>query len=135
MYLLLATLTSVGNLGRIAQFTQNKKYDIYIHCNDPKSWCEREVDGAKLQVGGYAWTYRSWFGKYTAINLCEPFLKLDTLDEKLLNIDDGISRGDFRGVYEAVWQKNMGQFFLHEMMHLNQTSGDSPHSTYPHNLP
>lgn len=117
-------------MGRIAEFREGKKYDIYIHCNDPKKWCEKDYNGTILRVGGYAWTYSSWFGAYTSINLCPPFFTLDTLQDKLSDIDRYIERGDFRGVREAAWQKNMAQYFLHEMMHLNQTSGDSPHSTY-----
>lgn len=117
----------IGNLGRVAEFKQNKKYDIYITCNDPKHWCEREVDGTKRQVAGYAWTHKGLFWTYTKINLCEPFLKLDTLEDKTNEIEEARNRGDFRYLKEADWQKNMGQFFLHEMMHLSQTSGDSPH--------
>ncbi|KAJ9635949.1 hypothetical protein H2199_008303 [Coniosporium tulheliwenetii] len=76
-----------------------------------------KVDGKS--VGGYAWTYKGWFGTYQYITLCPPFFTLDTLEEKITFVEDALQRGELKYAEGAEWQKNSGQYFLHEMMHLD----------------
>lgn len=80
-------------------------------------------------MGGYAWTYRTIFGyEYSYINFCPVFYRLQSLGDKVKAVGDNKEKGDGTWAGLAPWQKNMGLFFLHEMMHLNITSGDEPHS-------
>lgn len=78
-------------------------------------------------MGGYAWTYSGYFGyQYYYITLCPVFFTLSNLEEKTIEIENAMQRGELRYAQEGEWQKNSGQFFLHEMMHLNSTG--KPHS-------
>lgn len=112
---------------RVAEYQHNGKYDIYMNCNDQKRLCGNIIGGKP--VGGYAWSYTGWFGyQYYYINLCPVFFRLDSLDQKLQEIQDRLKGGDESWARQADWQKNMGQFFLHEVMHLDGTSKGRPHS-------
>lgn len=105
-------------------FKTNKKFDIIISCKDTQNKCDMKVDGKS--VGGYAWTYKGWFGTYQYITLCPPFFTLDTLEEKITFVEDALQRGELKYAEGAEWQKNSGQYFLHEMMHLDSIG--IPHS-------
>jgi hypothetical protein len=112
----------------VADFRHNKKFDIIISCMDPNGYCSRSVNDKP--VVAYAWTYRGWLGDYHYIALCDIFFSLPDLEEKTEIIEDQLQRGDSKYAREAVWQKNMGQFFLHEMMHLHSV-GDPHSKLYP----
>ncbi|KAF4304349.1 hypothetical protein GTA08_BOTSDO08340 [Botryosphaeria dothidea] len=107
----------LDNFNRFKDFKKDKKFDIITSCKDTKGWCGKEIDGKG--VGGYAWTYHGWTGWYHYITLCPNFFGLDTFEEKIEFIEDQIQKGDFHYAEEAEWLKNQGQFFLHEMMHLD----------------
>jgi hypothetical protein len=107
----------IDNFERVKDLKTNKKFDIIMSCKDEKNLCGLKIDGKS--VGGYAWTSKGWFGsRYQHISLCPIFFSLETLEEKIASVEDGIQRGDLKYAREALWQKNIGQFFLHEMMHL-----------------
>ncbi|KAM0342062.1 hypothetical protein ACHAPU_009790 [Fusarium lateritium] len=90
---------------------------------NPRGICSKSVNDKP--VAAYAWTYHGWLGSYHYIALCEIFFTLPDLEEKTELIEDQLQRGDAKYAQEAVWQKNMGQFFLHEMMHL-ESVGQPP---------
>ena len=113
------------NLNRVKDCKTNKKFDIITSCKDTKEWCNIKKDGES--IGGYAWNYNGWFGKYYYITLCPAFSSLDTLEEKITFIEDALRKGEPKYAEEAAWQKNSGQFFLHEMMHLDSVG--TTHST------
>ncbi|RAR16231.1 Metalloproteases (zincins), catalytic [Stemphylium lycopersici] len=78
---------------------------------------KRIVDGKA--VGGYAWTSKGWFGYYYYyITMCNPFFQSDDLMAKIDQIENQLNEGDTEMAKQAVWQKNSGHMFLHEMMHL-----------------
>ncbi|KEZ44680.1 hypothetical protein SAPIO_CDS2756 [Scedosporium apiospermum] len=89
---------------------------IVVSCKDTKNWCSTRIDGKS--VGGYAWTKETWFGSYQHITLCPVYFGLDSLEEKFEMIEKGLASGETKYAEQAEWQKNKGQFFLHEMMHL-----------------
>ncbi|KAF9775222.1 hypothetical protein IL306_006696 [Fusarium sp. DS 682] len=76
-------------------------------------------------VAGYGWTYRGWLGDYHNVALCDRFFGLPDLEEKTEFIEQQLQEGNTKYAEGAVWQKNMGQFFLHEMMHLDSVG--KPH--------
>ncbi|PVH93640.1 hypothetical protein DM02DRAFT_695367 [Periconia macrospinosa] len=107
-----------------AEFETKKTFDIILSCKDTKNWCQIKVDGQAL--GGYAWTYDGWFGyKYYYITMCEPFFRSDDLEYKITQIEEELAKGETEKASTAEWQRNTGQMFLHEMMHLNSTG--QPH--------
>ncbi|KAF4497527.1 Metalloproteases (zincins), catalytic [Fusarium agapanthi] len=113
----------LNNLKRVSDFRHSKKFDIIVTCNDPRHQCPIKV-GDK-QVGGYGWTYRGWMGQYHNIALCKSFFTVPDLEEKTEFIEEQIQNGNTKYAQEAIWQKNMGQYFLHEMMHLDSVG--KPH--------
>jgi len=112
------------NLNRAAEFKDKKTFEIILSCKDTKNWCPIQKDGKS--VGGYAWTYNGWFGYYHYITMCAPFFRSDDLEYKIKQIEDELAKGETKMASKAEWQKNTGQMFLHEMMHLNSTG--QPHS-------
>lgn len=48
-------------------------------------------------------------------------------------IEEALARGDTTYAEIADWQKNKGQYFLHEMMHLDAVG--QPHSKKPLKIP
>jgi hypothetical protein len=112
------------NLLRVQDHRAKKKFDIIVSCKDTKNRCSDRIDGKS--VGGYAWTKTTWFGSYQHITLCPVYFGLDSLEEKFEMIEKGLASGETKYAEQAEWQKNKGQFFLHEMMHL-EAVGD-PHS-------
>jgi hypothetical protein len=43
---------------------------------------------------------------------------MDTLEEKIQEVEKDLANKNTNTATRAVWQKNTGQAFLHEMMHL-----------------
>ena len=119
----------VDNLKRIQDHRAKKKFDIIVTCNDVRDRCE-EVDknGRLLRVGGYAWTQKGYFGyRYQHINLCPIYFNLESLEEKFEFIEEQLKNGNKDYAASADWHKNRGQYFLHEMMHLDIVG--QPHIT------
>jgi hypothetical protein len=56
------------------------------------------------------------------------YFGLDNFEVKFEQIEQGLASGETKYAREAEWQKNTGQYFLHEMMHLNATTTGQPHS-------
>ncbi|KAF3810368.1 hypothetical protein GCG54_00000413 [Colletotrichum gloeosporioides] len=107
----------VDNLRRIQDHRPKKKFDIIASCKDTKGWCKAITGGS---VGGYAWTEKGWFGyTFQHITLCPIYFGLDSLEGKFEMIEEALARGDTTYAEIADWQKNKGQYFLHEMMHLD----------------
>ncbi|KAJ8118877.1 hypothetical protein OPT61_g212 [Boeremia exigua] len=105
------------NFKRAIDFLAKKSFDIIVSCKDAKNNCSLKRDGKA--VGGYAWTYHGWFGyKYQYIVMCDPFFQTDDLMYKINQVEDALLNGDSKMARRADWQKNSGQIFLHEMMHL-----------------
>ncbi|KAH9882337.1 hypothetical protein J1614_000573 [Plenodomus biglobosus] len=111
------------NLKRASSFPIKKTFDIILSCKDTKNYCAIQKDGKS--VGGYAWTYSGWFGYYYYITMCAPFFQTDDLMGKIDLIEKEMAEGNPQKAQEAVWQKNTGQMFLHEMMHLDSVG--NPH--------
>lgn len=100
-----------------------------MSCNDTS---KDKVCGSKRDnksVGGYASTYKGWTGWYNYITLCPAWFQLDDLETKMLFVEDELQKGNPKYAQEAQWQKSQGQFFLHEMMHLDVIG--NPHSKIP----
>lgn len=95
-----------------------------VSCKDTKNYCNVRKDGKT--VGGYAWTYKGWFGYYYYVTLCPAFFSLDSLDQKFEEIEKKLADGFTKEASDARYLRSTGQFFLHEMMHLDLI-GD-PHS-------
>lgn len=82
------------------------------------------VQGNHRRIG---WTEKGWFGyTFQHITLCPIYFGLDSLEEKFEMIGKALARGDTTYAEIADWQKNKGQYFLHEMMHLDAVG--QPHS-------
>ena len=116
-----------ANLNRVADFNINKKFDIYFHCKDVRNSCSKGRNGKG--VGGYAYEYRNWGGLGVMtyhIVLCDVYFTLDNLESKQELIEEQLAKGETKYASEAEWQKNTGQYLLHEMMHLNTVG--QPHS-------
>ncbi|KAI8933116.1 hypothetical protein NX059_009759 [Plenodomus lindquistii] len=111
------------NFKRASGFLSNKAFDIILSCKDTKNYCPIKKDGKA--VGGYAREYYGWFGTYYYITMCQPFFQSDDLMYKIDQIEDEMAAGKTEMATKAEWQKNTGQMFLHEMMHLNSTG--QPH--------
>ncbi|KAH5711875.1 hypothetical protein HBI64_042700 [Parastagonospora nodorum] len=108
----------VDNFNRVVDFEGRKKFDIYVTCSDPKNYCNIQKDGKN--IGGYAYAVKGWFGyMYYYIAACAPFFTMDDLDTKINQIEKDLRNGNLNSATRAVWQKNIGQVFLHEMMHLD----------------
>lgn len=107
---------------------RKKKYDIYMTCNDPHNHCSKEYKGKTIRVGGYAFEYRGVWGYYRYINSCPTFFTLDPLSVKIKSVGENLENGDGTYANQADWQRNHGQYFLHEMMHLKATNGHEPWS-------
>jgi hypothetical protein len=58
--------------------------------------------------------------------MCAPFFTMQTLEDKIEEIEKDLRDKNINSATRAVWQKNSGQAFLHEMMHLNVVG--QPHS-------
>lgn len=108
-----------------------------MSCNDQskpnkegKKTCDIVVDGKA--VGGYAETYKGRLGWYTyhSIVFCPVFFLADDLEHKINEIESDIAKGNPKTSQLAEWQKNQGQMFLHEMMHLDSVG--KPHNNYHH---
>ena len=118
-----------GNFQRAAAFqtTGSSRQYITVSCTDTKGYCPRTIDSKG--VGGYAWSYTGWFGyEYYYITLCPIFFGLDDLNDRFADVENDISNGRTNTASDMAWLKSTGQFFLHEMMHLNLVSGKEPHS-------
>ena len=118
-----------GNLKRAWQFktssTSEKEY-ITTSCKDTKNLCGRTIEGKG--VGGYAWTYSGWFYYYHYITLCPTFFTLETLSDKVDEIEADLASGNTDKARDMRYLKNTGQFFLHEMMHTRIADGGvEPH--------
>lgn len=62
----------------------------------------------------------SRFGRaYHYITLCPSFHSIDQLDKVMDWIEETVQRGDPHYAQDPYWLTNRGQFFLHEMMHLD----------------
>ncbi|OAL45486.1 hypothetical protein IQ07DRAFT_648187 [Pyrenochaeta sp. DS3sAY3a] len=106
------------NLKRASGFLSKKSFDIILNCKDKKNYCPIRKDGKA--VGGYASSYKGYFGYwYYYITACDPFFKSDDLMYKIDQIEEELSEGITEKATLARWQKNTGQMFLHEMMHLD----------------
>ena len=118
-----------GNLKRAWQFktgsTSAKEY-ITTSCKDTKGLCGRTIEGKS--VGGYAWTYNGWFAYYHYITLCPTFFTLETLSDKVEEIEADLASGKTEKASDMRYLSNTGQFFLHEMMHTRVADGGvEPH--------
>jgi hypothetical protein len=60
--------------------------------------------------------------------MCDPFFKTDDLMYKIDQIEEELADGHTEKASTATWQKNTGQVFLHEMMHLGSVG--QPHSKF-----
>ncbi|KAF1828326.1 hypothetical protein BDW02DRAFT_246703 [Decorospora gaudefroyi] len=105
------------NFGQVVKFLGNKEFDIYLSCSDPSKLCHIEKDGKS--IGGCAYEYKGWFGTYYYIAMSAPYFTMQSLDDKIQEIERDLRNGDTKTATRSVWQKNTGQAFLHEMMHLN----------------
>ncbi|KAI9830702.1 MAG: hypothetical protein M1826_004531 [Phylliscum demangeonii] len=105
------------NLGRAADFMTKGSDEIFLSCKDTKNYCNVQKDGKS--VGAYAWTVHGWFWDEHHITLCPPFFDLDSLDQKIDELEKDLAAGNTKSSSDARYQKTMGQFFLHEMMHLD----------------
>lgn len=97
-----------------------------------KDTSKDQICGSKRDnksVGGYASTYKGWTGWYNYITLCPAWFQLEDLETKMLFVEDELQKGNPKYAQEAQWQKSQGQFFLHEMMHLDVIG--NPHSKTP----
>jgi hypothetical protein len=117
---------SVENLGRASDFKGKKAFDIIVSCKDVKNWCRIQKDGKV--IGGYAWTYSGYFSYYHYIVMCDPFFLTGSLQDKINQIEYDFSKGETKTAKQVEWQKNTGQGFLHEMMHLDAVG--KPHSKF-----
>lgn len=118
-----------GNLKRAWQFkttaTSTSAY-ITTSCKDTKNLCNLQIGGKS--VGGYAWTKNGWFAYYHYITLCRPFFTLESLGDKLGEIQQDISSGSSKKASDMNWLKSTGQFLLHEIMHTRIADGGvEPH--------
>ena len=118
-----------GNLKRAWQFKTDSTSDsayITTSCKDTKNLCNLQIDGKG--VGGYAWTYDGWWAYYHYITLCPPFFSLDSLSDKLDEIEGDLASGSTTKASDMRYLKSTGQFFLHEMMHTRIADGGvEPH--------
>ena len=118
-----------GNLKRVSQFktdsTSEKAY-ITTSCKDTKKLCDLKIDGKG--VGGYAWTKDGWLAYYHYITLCPPFFTIDSLSDKLGEIEQDLASGSTTKAGDMRYLSSTGQFFLHEMMHTRIADGGvEPH--------
>lgn len=118
-----------GNLRRVSEFKSPKtksNYYITMSCKDTKNYCGKTITGKG--VGGYAWTYKGWFFGYHYITFCPLFFTLPSLNEKIDEIEDDLTKGRTDRARDMEWLKSTGQFFLHEMMHTRiADGGEEPH--------
>ncbi|KAB8346063.1 hypothetical protein FH972_023115 [Carpinus fangiana] len=112
-----------GNFARAADFlldgSKSSEY-ITLTCSDPKDKCRKRIQG--MSIGGYAWTYDGWFGyKYGYVNMCDPFFGLSNLSDKMDEINAYLKNGQLDQVRDMRYYKTLGQYMLHEMMHLRSS--------------
>jgi hypothetical protein len=116
-----------GNLKRAAAFkgTPGSSESITVSCKDEKMNCGKVID--RKAVGGYAWSkhYFGW-GWYHYITLCPAYFSLDSLDTKMSDVEDDLRRGSTTMATDMAWLRTTGQFFLHEMMHLQLVYNGEP---------
>ena len=103
-----------------------KRFDVVLSCKDAskEKLCGQRRESKR--VGGYASTYKGWFSTTYYITLCPIWFKLESLEDKTWEVEEQIHKGDLKYAQQAGYQKNQGQYFLHEMIHL-EAVGD-PHS-------
>ncbi|KAF1817834.1 uncharacterized protein K489DRAFT_414269 [Dissoconium aciculare CBS 342.82] len=115
------------NIGRASNFVNNGKTSNYITvtCKDPKNYCKKDpIDGK--QIGGYAWDYNGWTGKYGHITMCDPYFTLGTFAETVDKINNWKKTGENSKLYQMENYQTTGQFIVHEMMHLHSTYDPEP---------
>ncbi|KAF2749248.1 hypothetical protein M011DRAFT_475975 [Sporormia fimetaria CBS 119925] len=121
------------NFKRAAGQQGSNAFDIWLSCKDTskpdpqtgKKTCDLEINGKS--VGGYAVTGGIPGWRYYYITMCPngPFWTTLSFDAKILEIEKELAKGETDHAQRAVWHKNQGQTFLHEMMHLDAVG--NPH--------
>lgn len=115
------------NFGRAGKWKLSDQSEyITVSCTDTQNRCNE--DHGDLAVGGYAWTYSGWLYYYHHITLCKPFFTLESLNDKIDDVENALRSGNTRYATDMTWLRTTGQYFLHEMMHLRVTDGgEEPH--------
>ena len=118
-----------GNLKRVSEFkssTTSSKTYITLSCADPKKICGKVYQGNA--IGGYTETVNGWFGYYHYITFCPPFFTIDTLSDKINDIEQDLAGGNTNTASDMTWLRTTGQYFLHELMHTRVADGGvEPH--------
>ncbi|KAL6714791.1 hypothetical protein ACLMJK_007051 [Lecanora helva] len=114
------------NIDRLSHFVSQKPFDstrIYVHCDDPKGWCNDQVEGKP--IGGYAWTIKHWFWWWDYhINMCKPFYTQQNIGNVHDNVDNPRDGKETAG--KLAYLQTTGSLIIHEMMHTAYVANSPP---------
>lgn len=118
------------NIYHASNFTISNDYHNYmlmLSCYDPNDICQK-YNSARKQAGGFAWTTGFYIWKLGHITFCDPFFSLQDESGKREELQDGYRR-DPDYLKDMSNYNTLGQFFIHELFHLESTWTGHPNIT------